>query len=136
MVLPAIPLALLTFGTIEGARVMTCFCESKADVARATVRRYVYEAYPSWLAAHPDQSCPADLDALNEYMNNKDTLDPWANHYTMTCGPLLVVASAGEDGQLGTSDDVFALAPGWVTMPSRSRSWPRSSSPSRLRPPT
>jgi general secretion pathway protein G len=103
----------LVMGLVVGPRVMKMFGESKGDIARATVKKYAFEAYPSWAAAHPDKSCPDKLEDLNEYMNNKDIKDPWGFQYKMLCGPNLpagakgiAVTSPGEDGKEGTGDDV------------------------------
>ncbi|MBL9014680.1 MAG: prepilin-type N-terminal cleavage/methylation domain-containing protein [Myxococcales bacterium] len=103
----------LVMGLVVGPRVMKMFGESKGDVAAATVKKYAYEAYPSWSAAHPDKGCPDKLEDLNEYMNNKDIKDPWGQNYKMMCGQNLpagakglAVMSNGEDGKEGTADDV------------------------------
>ena len=103
----------LVMGLVVGPRVMKMFGESKGDVAAATVKKYAYEAYPSWSAAHPDKGCPDKLEDLNEYMNNKDIKDPWGSNYKMLCGQNLpagakglAVMSNGEDGKEGTGDDV------------------------------
>lgn len=103
----------LIMGLVVGPKVMKMFASSKVDIARATVKKYAFEAYPSWSAAHPDKSCPDKLEDLNEYMNNKDIKDPWGNPYKMYCGANLpagakglAVQSSGEDGKDGTSDDI------------------------------
>ena len=103
----------LVMGLVVGPRVMRMFASSKVEIARDTVRKYAYEAYPSWSAAHPDKACPERLEDLNEYMNNKDTKDPWGGQYRMMCGQNLpagakglAVSSPGEDGKDGTSDDI------------------------------
>ena len=103
----------LVMGLVVGPRVMRMFGESKGDIAAATVKKYAFEAYPSWSAAHPDKSCPDKLEDLNEYMNNKDAKDPWGNQFKMLCGQNLppgakglAVMSPGEDGKEGTADDV------------------------------
>jgi len=103
----------LVMGLVVGPRVMKMFGESKGSIAGATVKKYVYEAYPSWAQSHPDKSCPDKLESLNEYMNNKDIKDPWGNDYKMMCGANLppgakgmAVLSYGEDGKEGTADDV------------------------------
>lgn len=103
----------LVMGLVVGPRVMKMFGESKGDIASATVKKYAYEAYPSWSASHPDKGCPEKLEELNEYMNNKDIKDPWGGTYKMYCGANLpagakglAVSSPGEDGKEGTSDDV------------------------------
>jgi hypothetical protein len=82
---------------------------SKLDVARLTIRKYAREAYPRWRAAHPGQTCPAQLVDLNVYMNNRDTKDPYGNDYEMYCGLHgIVVRSLGEDGRLNTEDDLWS----------------------------
>lgn len=85
---------------------------SKAELAKVKARKYALEAYPHWLAAHPDKACPDKLEELNEYMTDNDTLDPWGRPYRMMCGPTMAgakgiaVISAGEDGKGGTADDI------------------------------
>lgn len=103
----------LVMGLVVGPRVMKMFGESKGDIAAATVKKYAYEAFPSWSAANPTKGCPDKLEDLNEYMNNKDIKDPWGGTYKMLCGQSLppgakgiAVMSPGEDGKEGTSDDV------------------------------
>jgi len=103
----------LVMGLVVGPRVMKMFGESKVHIAEDTVKKYAYEAYPSWSQAHPDKACPAVLTDLNEYMNNKDIKDPWGNDYTLFCGANLpagakglAVMSNGEDGKNGTADDI------------------------------
>jgi hypothetical protein len=110
-----VTLAVLVGGALVlGTRVIRRLdCCPKEDVARATVKKYADEAYPSWSADHPGQMCPRRLEQLNEYMNNKDTKDPWGNTYRMFCGVDMAlgvkpfaVTSAGEDGVEGTADDI------------------------------
>jgi prepilin-type N-terminal cleavage/methylation domain-containing protein len=103
----------LVMGLVVGPRVMKMFGESKVDIARATVRKYAFEAFPSWAAANPSKACPDDLSSLNEYMNNKDNKDPWGQPYKMMCGQNLppgakgiAVMSNGEDQKEGTADDI------------------------------
>lgn len=103
----------LVMGLVVGPRVMKMFGESKVDIAKATAKKYAFEAYPSWSAAHPNSACPEKLEDLNEYMNNKDTKDPWGGSYKMLCGQNLppgakgiAVTSPGEDGKEGTADDI------------------------------
>jgi general secretion pathway protein G len=103
----------LVMGLVVGPRVMKMFAGSKVDIAAATVKKYAYEAYPSWSQANPNKSCPEKLEDLNEFMNNKDAKDPWGNPFKMMCGQTLppgakglAVMSNGEDGKEGTSDDV------------------------------
>ena len=103
----------LVMGLVVGPRVMKMFGESRVDIAKLTVKKYVDEAYPSWSTQHTDKSCPDSLVDLNEYMNNKDTKDPWGGQYKLMCGQSLppgakgiAVMSNGEDGKEGTPDDI------------------------------
>ena len=81
--------------------------QSKAGMAKATVKKYAFEAYPSWRHDRPGFTCPGSLLVLNEYMNQKDTLDPWGRSYRHRCeANQLLVSSRGEDGRFGTVDDV------------------------------
>ncbi len=103
----------LVMGLVVGPRVMKMFGESKVDIARATVKKYAFEAYPSWSATNRDKSCPDKIEDLNEYMNSGKNQDPWGNPFKMLCGQNLpagakglAVMSNGEDGKEGTADDV------------------------------
>ena len=103
----------LVMGLVVGPAVMKRFGESKEKIARATVQKYVFEAFPQWSANHTDKQCPEKLEDLNEYMNSKDIKDPWGGTYKMLCGQNLpagakglAVSSPGEDGKEGTTDDV------------------------------
>lgn len=103
----------LVMGLVVGPKVMKMFASSKGDIASATVKKYAFEAYPSWAQANPSKSCPDKLEDLNEFMNNKDIKDPWGTPYKLYCGQTLPagqkglhVSSAGEDQKEGTADDV------------------------------
>jgi general secretion pathway protein G len=105
----------LVMGLVVGPRVMKMFGESKVDIAKATVKKYAFEAYPSWAQSHPDKACPDKLEDLNEYMNNKDIKDPWGGQFKMQCGANLPpgakgigISSAGEDQKEGTGDDIHS----------------------------
>ncbi len=94
----------------EQPRMSACG-ETKVDIARSTVTKYTWEAFPSWQAAHPAMACPSDLGVLNEWMNNKDIRDPWGTDYRFRCRSIrgvarLTVRSAGPDQEHGTSDDI------------------------------
>jgi IPT/TIG domain-containing protein len=87
--------------------------DSRADIAAVTVKKYAFEAFPQWSAAHPDKACPDRLTDLDEYMNGSPTKDPWGRDYRMLCGATLPagarglgVVSAGEDGKIDTADDI------------------------------
>jgi hypothetical protein len=85
-------------------------------VTHLKIMRYVYEAYPSWSASHPDRECPASVDELNDYMNTNDSQDAWGRSLELHCDaidqsspPRLWIRSAGEDGRFNTSDDLDNL---------------------------
>lgn len=77
---------------------------SKPDIAKLTVSKFAYEAYPQWSRDH--HGCPRSLDDLAEYMDSTQTRDPWGQPYRMYCTTgLLIVASSGEDRIPNTADD-------------------------------
>jgi hypothetical protein len=100
-------------GSAESKRETT---ESKREITMLKVRKYAFEGYPSWAAAHADKQCPDTLAALNEYVNDERldaANDEWGHPLKMTCGPSnppgvkgLGVMSLGEDGQENTADDI------------------------------
>lgn len=104
----------LVMGLIVGPRVMKMFGESKVDIAKLTVQKFANEAFPQWARSHPDKGCPEKIEELSEYMDKKDTKDPWGTEYTLLCPPNLppgvrtgiAIQSAGEDKKMGTSDDI------------------------------
>jgi prepilin-type N-terminal cleavage/methylation domain-containing protein len=103
----------LVMGLLVGPRVMKMFGESRIDTTKIKLRKYAFEAYPAWSAAHPDKSCPDKLADLNEYMNNEDSNDSWGKPMKMLCGSTLPpgakglgVVSAGVDNKEGTEDDL------------------------------
>ena len=104
----------LVMGLLVGPRVMKLFGESKEEVAKLAETDMVNTAFPAWATRHGDKGCPDKLEDLSDYMNKKDTKDPWGNPYKMFCGQNLppgakggfAVSSAGPDGKEGTSDDI------------------------------
>jgi len=103
----------LVMGLLIGPRVMAALDDAHKRVAILAVNKYAQEAYPAWAMAHPGKPCPDKLDELNEFMNNKDTKDPWGNRYKRYCGSTLpptakglAVSSLGKDGTDGTADDI------------------------------
>jgi len=103
----------LVMGLLVGPAVMKRFGEAKEKTAKMAVKKYAYEAYPQWSAAHPDKGCPDQLTDLNEYMDKQDIKDPWGGTYKMLCGQNLpagakgiAVYSPGEDGKDNTPDDI------------------------------
>ncbi len=104
----------LVMGLVVGPRVMKLFAESKVDIAKMTVQDFTYKAFPLWQRSHSDKGCPDRLEDISEYMDKKDTKDPWGNPYKMLCGQNLpagvkggmAVMSPGPDGKEGTEDDI------------------------------
>jgi prepilin-type N-terminal cleavage/methylation domain-containing protein len=103
----------LVMGLLVGPRVMKLFGESKIDTTNIKLKKYAFEAYPSWSASHPDKACPEKLADLNEYMNNNDSNDSWGHPIRMLCGQNMppgakgiALLSLGEDGKEGTPDDL------------------------------
>jgi general secretion pathway protein G len=103
----------LVMGLLVGPKVMKMFGESRVDTTKIKLKKYAFEAYPSWSAAHPDKACPDKLADLNEYMNSEDSNDSWGKPIKMLCGSNLppgakglAVISAGADNKDGTEDDL------------------------------
>jgi hypothetical protein len=87
--------------------------QRKLDLAKLTVEKYAFEAYPRWAMSHPDKSCPSSLGDMAEYMNAKSPNDPWGKPYVMLCGADLprgvkgvAVLSFGPDQLRDTADDI------------------------------
>ena len=95
----------LIMGLVVGPRVMKLFSKSKEDIAAATVKKYASEAFPLWSQANPDKACPPNIEALNEYMNNKENKDTWGQPYRMMCGAEL------PPGAQGIAKINYALSP-------------------------
>lgn len=103
----------LVMGLLVGPKIMKQFGDAKADTTRIKLKKYAFEAFPSWSAAHPDKACPDKLADLNEYMNNNDVNDSWGKPIRMLCGQSMppgakgiALVSLGEDGKEGTEDDL------------------------------
>src|ERR1041384_4171233 len=79
----------LVMGLLVGPKVMKMFGEAKADTTKIKIKKYAYEAYPSWSAGHPEKGAPEKLAALNEYMNNEDSNAAWGKPLKMMCGQTL-----------------------------------------------
>ena len=104
----------LVMGLVVGPRVMRMFASSKVDIAKATAKKYAYEAYGQWAQAHPSKACPEKMEDLSEFMNSSDSKDPWGEPYKMYCGssaPAGVkggvgIQSNGPDMKEGNEDDI------------------------------
>jgi hypothetical protein len=88
--------------------------ETKVVVTQIRVQKYVEEAYPAWLRAHPGKQCPHQLSELAEYMADKDTNDAWGRPLRMACGPApqsgttrIKVISYGRDAEVSEDDIRF-----------------------------
>jgi hypothetical protein len=88
--------------------------ETKVVVTQIKMQKYVEEAYPAWLRAHPGQECPRKLIELNDYMDDKDDKDAWGRPMRMLCGAALPggpkgikVTSRGRDGEVSEDDIKF-----------------------------
>jgi hypothetical protein len=117
----AITVGLAGLADLRGysSRVTHCY-DSKSDITRLQVNEYADSAYVLWARANPGRRCPDALGDLNEFTNRKgvragrpDITDSWGNPMLMLCGEKLLpgadgiaVTSAGEDGRLGTPDDI------------------------------
>ncbi len=101
--------SLVVIGQVLGARALRCFGESKLEVARQIARDYELDAYPAWLADHPGERCPPSIAELAAAGHRGETRDVWGEDYVLVCGRRgIVVISPGEDGILGTRDDVHS----------------------------
>jgi hypothetical protein len=85
---------------------------SPMELAKKTVEKYAFEAYPQWSLVS-GKTCPDRLEELNEYIEAVNTKDPWGHNYKLICDPNLPfgihnfkVMSSGSDGTDGTSDDI------------------------------
>lgn len=104
----------LVMGFLVGPRVFKALSSSKVETARNMVKKFAFEAYTDWSAKPGSKGCP-QLSDLTEFMNSKDTKDPWGEEYVLKCGGDLpaglspgsiAVYSKGPDGKDGTGDDI------------------------------
>jgi Type II secretion system (T2SS), protein G len=85
------------------------FCRldpSKRDIAERIVTDGAETRFPAWRASH--RGCPRFAGELLD-----EPVDPWGRPYRVVCvatPPRVVITSAGEDGRLGTLDDISASA--------------------------
>jgi hypothetical protein len=109
---PAEPLPTMSRPANAGAPGMA---RKLAQITRAKVDKYVYEAYPAWLKAHPGELCPHQLSELNQLAEESNANDGWGKPLKMYCGAVLgssgkriEVISYGRDGERNTEDDIRA----------------------------
>jgi hypothetical protein len=101
-----VPVLLIVGLAVPAKRVCPGFSLTRADIAQTVADWTTYEGYPVWQSSHPRGTC---ADALADLWGLQ--LDPWGHEYNLRCIPgtqTLVVTSAGEDGVLGTADDITA----------------------------
>jgi hypothetical protein len=105
----------LVMGFLIGPRMFKALSSSRRSRPRATWSR----SSPSrptrlWAMKPGSKGCP-QLSDLTEFMNSKDTKDPWGEEYVLKCGGDLpaglspgsiAVYSKGPDGKDGTGDDI------------------------------
>jgi hypothetical protein len=107
----------LSFVAVIGiARSVRCTGSSKAQNTELAANVLAYEAYPEYLVAHGEGArCPTPAD-LVDYTNGPEAVrDAWGNRFVLACTTsgesgkqILLVTSPGEDGRLGTADDIWA----------------------------
>jgi hypothetical protein len=87
-----------------------CGCVSKAELAARGTQRIAFDAFPAWLADHPD-GCPSPSE-LEPYLGDP-LVDPWGTPYHVQCvrddrATRLLVHSYGEDRHPDTPDDIWS----------------------------
>jgi len=87
----------LVMGLLLGPRILRAFQESKEDVQRELVKKYVSEGYVDWARHHPTKACPASLQEVADEMGRSDIKDSWGRDLQMGCGQNLPPA-ASKDG--------------------------------------
>ena len=109
---PALPQA--APGNAAPAETPAARAETKLVLTQIKVQKYVEEAYPAWLRAHPGKECPRQLIELSEYMEDKDVKDAWGRPLRMVCGTApqsgatrIKVTSLGRDGEVSEDDIRF-----------------------------
>lgn len=94
--------------TAVGVAVLPRLQKARVETARTDIQN-IRSALTLWEADNPGGQCPSVADLTeNGYIDRqKSVTDPWDNEYHIECtGSDFVVTSAGEDGQMGTEDDV------------------------------
>lgn len=96
-------------GTIAVQNVIGHIAKTRVTAAEQGVQS-LHEACTTYYIQH--KKFPTSLDQLTEgdepvLESDKGLYDPWDNKYEMeTKGKKIVIKSAGEDGQMGTEDDI------------------------------
>ena len=91
---------------------------NRLSMAQSEMKQLVWQAYPRWLIQQPEATCPGTAAELFAYTHQTDLRDPWGNPYVVICvaDAGIQVASAGQDRQLGSNDDLFVpeKRKGWL----------------------
>jgi hypothetical protein len=104
----AVPMLIgLVIANMHSPRMSPCGHPAER-VAQIAARRLLFEALPQW-QQQTGRACPDVLTELTPYMNDHDARDIWGHDYVLICGGRgAAVISTGEDGELGTDDDLVA----------------------------
>lgn len=66
-------------------------------------------AWPSWVVANPDRTCPRAISELAPFTGMATEVDPWGHAFHFTCdGARFSAASDGPDGIRATRDDIWS----------------------------
>jgi len=84
---------------------------SLRDLAAWQIRDYA-RAANQWRDDFPDAACPSSLERLAEYTADKQVRDVYGAPFQLLCTEHgFVVYALGEDGRLGTPDDLWTSTP-------------------------
>jgi prepilin-type N-terminal cleavage/methylation domain-containing protein len=105
----------VVMGLLFGPQLIRSLTEAKVKETRIIVTDFASKAYTQW-SLNSGETCPQSLEELKKYTNVPETKDAWGRPLTMVCagsgggelpeGIPFGVVSAGEDGQMGTADDI------------------------------
>ncbi len=102
----------LVMAVLVGPRVLDALSDAEEDTTQMLVNQLAHQAFAEWRVNNRGERCPDSLDDLLEYVNANDTMDAWGNELVMRCGSdapegaPFGVMSPGEDGEVGTDDDI------------------------------
>ena len=83
--LAAVIVAPFAVGLAIGPRVMAHYGEDPPDVAHDRAVELATKAYGRWAAVHPPGACPASLDELARYSQDRALVDPWGSRFVLVC---------------------------------------------------
>lgn len=87
---------------------MCVFTTTPEDRTKILMTQAVNEAYPQFLAVHPERTC-ASWEELSEYMNARRSFDAWGTPLFVECADRAIglrAHSAGPDRLFWTDDDL------------------------------